>query len=825
MAEFLHCFNEQKPIYINDQPVIIHTENGRINGLFKKDEKKLYPGLMVNKSLIPLKNCDFIAGKCGFWIGFMDEFWWTPIAADLLWVRKFLLSDGMNINQPEKLRKFPFPVIEFPKDKIQYIPCIPIYYINYSDNGEIILSIKFKYLEKELSLSNERLGKSDIGFWKRDKLTEDIVVKDVKLIGFKSEQNHIGHFSLSDIEQKGLFFDKILSGWIKTGKHVFLSPESAELSYNLKHLKFICSHPKQRNGSWIFNYRLSNSSEGNITWNKLLRSIKNNRFYVELDNKMIAKVSKKLAEFTLAFQGIINTVKGKTDVLTVSNAALLYLLEVGEDVIEEIPKEWKRKINCIKIAEADIAENELFKFNGVLRDYQIQAVNWMYDMTKKGFNAALADEMGLGKTIQALALINILKTDKKNNLPCMVVCPTSLVQNWKNEAKAFTPNLKIEIISGPNRNEMISKITNYDLVITSYSLVKRDIELYKKIVFAILILDEAQHIKNPSTINAKVCKSLNTKNKLVLTGTPLENSSEDIWSIFDFLNPGMLGNNESFKRMYSGIENDVEKQKELSERIAPFILRRHKREVEQLPEKTEKTIFCELLPSQQKLYDSILRDGRNKLDLFSSGKSTRFDVLSSLTRLRQLCCHPRLLPELMRKGEDVESAKLELLKELLLETLDSEQKTLVFSQFTSLLKIIKEWLDEQGVAYEYLDGATLNRQERVDNFNNDNSIKLFLLSLKAGGTGLNLTSATNVIIYDPWWNPTAELQAADRIHRIGQKMPVTTYKLVAKDSIEEKILELQKRKQGLFNGIIENSSGIKKFSDKDLSFLFASPRI
>jgi SNF2 family DNA or RNA helicase len=822
MAEFLHCFNEQKPIYINNQSVIVHTENGRINGLFKKEENKLFPGLMVDKKIIPLENCDFIAGKCGFWIGYMGECWWTPIAADILWVRKFLLSGGMNIDNPGKLKSFPFPVIEFPKENIQYIPCIPIYYINYSENEEIILSVKFKYFDKELSLSNERLVKSDLSFWKRDKLTEDVAVKNIKLLGFKAEENHVGHFSLNDLEQKGLFFDLVLSEWIKSGKHIFLSPESAELSYNLKPVKFYCSNPKQRNGSWVFDYLLTNSSGGKITWNKLLRSIKNNRLYVELDNKIIAKASKELADFILSFQGIVNTVKGKTDCLTVSNAALLYLLEIGEGVIEEVPKEWKRKVNTIKTPEADVADNIKYRFNGELRDYQAQAVNWMYDMTKKGFNAVLADEMGLGKTIQALALINILKADKKNNFPCMVVCPTSLVQNWKNESEAFTPDIKAVIISGADREDVISRINDFDLVITSYSLMKRDIEYYKKIAFSLLILDEAQHIKNPSTINAKVSKSLNAKSKLVLTGTPLENSSEDIWSIFDFLNPGMLGNNESFKRMYSGIENDLDKQKELSERIAPFILRRHKSEVEQLPEKTEKLIYCELLPSQQKLYDSILRDGRNKFDLFNSGKSTRFDVLSSLTRLRQLCCHPGLLPELMRKGERGESAKLELLKELLLETLDSGQKTLVFSQFTSLLKIIKEWLDSQGITYEYLDGSTMNRQARVDNFNNDKNIKLFLLSLKAGGTGLNLTSATNVIIYDPWWNPTAELQAADRIHRIGQKMPVTTYKLVAQDSIEEKILELQKRKQGLFNGIIENTTGIKKLSDRDLAFLFGS---
>ena len=854
MSEFLHCFNENKPIYIlqevnnhftspqsnsaskhknitynssgqtSEHPIIVHTVNGQIIGLFKRDENKLYPGLIVEGNILPLISCDFIAGKCGFWVGYMGEYWWSPIAADILWIRKFLLSGKMLIDNHAKLKNMPFPVIEFPKKDVQYIPSEPIYYVNYSDKEEIILSVKFKYFDEELSLSNQRLAVNSNGFWKRDKLSEDITVREIKMVGFKSEQGHIGHFSLHDLEQKGLFFDVILKEWMKNKKHLFFSPESAELFYNLKLIKFACFNPKLKNGSWIFNYSLTNGSGGKITWNKLVRSIKHNRSYIELErrgNIQIGKISKELAEFVLSFQGIINTVKNKLDCLTVSNAALLYLLEIGENVIEDIPKEWKRKVITLDARESTVTDNGSICFNGTLRDYQIKAVNWMHDMIKKGFNALLADEMGLGKTIQALALVNILKMDKKNHLPCMVVCPTSLVQNWKNEANYFTPDLKTEVIYGSDRDELISRINNFDLVITSYALIKRDIEYYKKMLFSLLILDEAQHIKNPTTINAKVCKSLNAKSKLVLTGTPLENSSEDVWSIFDFLNSGMLGNHENFKRMYSGIENDMEKQKELSERIAPFIMRRHKKDVEQLPEKTEKTVYCELLPSQQKLYNSILREGRNRFDMFASGKNTRFDVLSSLTRLRQLCCHPELLPDLMRKGES-ESAKFELLKELLLETLDSGQKTLVFSQFTTLLKIIRRWLDEQNISYEYLDGSTINRQERVDNFNKDKSIKLFLLSLKAGGTGLNLTSATNVIIYDPWWNPTAELQAADRIHRIGQKMPVTTYKLVAKDSIEEKILELQKRKQGLFNGVIEKSSGIRKFSDKDLAFLFSS---
>ena len=820
-AEFLHCFDEDKAIYVDGRAMIIHSESAVLVGLLKKDGLEVFPGIIVSGTILPLQNYSFVAGKCGFWIGMIGEYWWVPIHADMMWVRNFLTSQCLNLDSSDKVMNLPFSVLEFPDRELKTLPCMPIYYINFPDYENVILSVKFKYFEKELSVSSKSLLIDSGNFWKRNLKLEASAVNEIAVLGFMKEDEHVGHYSISDEEQKGLFFDYVVKNWICEKRHVFLSPESAQSVYSLHDLCFSITASKQKKDFWEFDYELTNRTQGKVTWAKLLKSVKQGRNYIELDNKLLAKIPQKIKELLNAFQGIISNVSGKKFTLKIPNAALIYFMEIGDGVIDEFPAEWLKKQKKFHKSGTKAVEAGTVCFNGELRKYQEEAVNWMFDMLKKGFNSILADEMGLGKTIQALALLNVYKKSDKSELPFIVVCPTSLVENWRKEAELFTPLLKVGVVSGGKRQEIIANIKEYDLLITSYALIKRDIELYSKNKFSILILDEAQHIKNPTTINARVCKEICTEHKIVLTGTPLENSSQDVWAIFDFLNPGMLGNNESFKRMYHGIEEDVEKQKELAERIAPFIMRRHKKEVEQLPERTERVLYCDMLPSQHKLYENILKEGRNTFDMFASGKSTRFDVLSSLTRLRQICCHPCLLPDIMRKGEK-ESAKMELLKELVLETIDSGQKTLIFSQFTSLLKILKDWLNEEKIIYEYLDGSTVNRQAVIDRFNEQDDIKIFLLSLKAGGTGLNLTSATNVIIYDPWWNPTAELQAADRIHRIGQKMPVTTYKLVVKDSIEEKILDLQKKKQGLFNGIIESSSGMKKISDKELSFLFNS---
>ena len=439
------------------------------------------------------------------------------------------------------------------------------------------------------------------------------------------------------------------------------------------------------------------------------------------------------------------------------------------------------------------------KFRGELRPYQKEGVEFMRFLGDRGFGALLADEMGLGKTVQLLALL--ASRYGSNDDPALVVCPASLVTNWEREIGRFIPEMRVGSLAGPGRREIVKLLDENDVVVLSYAAARMHNDKLRKRRFSFLVLDEAQHIKNPGSGNAKSCKNLSARRRIVLSGTPLENSPEDLWSIMDFLQPGMLGTLAEFRRTYCGTAAaDPELKQELAARTAPFIKRRTKACVApDLPSRSELTLYCELAPGQRELYERTLAEGRNLLR-GSSAEKNGAAIFEVLLRLRQICCHPELLPDGI--GSGVSSAKTELLTELLHENLDSSHKLLLFSQFTSLLHILKGQLDNSGIPYEYLDGSTRDRQKHVDNFNKNRDIPLFLLSLKAGGTGLNLTGADTVIIYDPWWNPAVEAQAADRTHRIGQTRPVTILKLVVKDSIEEKILLLQEQKRRLFDAVI-----------------------
>ena len=823
MAEFLHCLHGFIHFLYEQEKIIIHKESAALVGLYSKNSgnAKLTPALLLGNKTIPLKEHNIVVGRGGIWIGFLGEYWWVPATADVVWLRKFLLSKHLNISPSEELNNYPIKIIEAQDNQLEEKSCEAHYYMKFTENNKLTLSIKYRYGDVVLPIASNRTVNDPASFWKRDKVFEKATENELLKLGFKpatNEDNAI-YYVMQDTEGIGLFLDKIYSVWLQDSKKIFILPNTVSVYKRIKPLALTCSNPSEIKDSYQFNYNLL-LDDGTTTWRELAKHVKEKREYIQLNNKAFAKITHELSNFVSAFDHIIKPVKSQANMILIPKAAILYWVKAGKSFFKDIPSEWKDFDSIYENAEnlkADaIVEPSLF--HGELREYQNAAVGWMKTMIKNNFNIILADEMGLGKTVQALAFILYYKQKMSKALPCMVVCPTSLVENWHAEAEKFTPNLKTLLVEGINRDESLQKIKDFDLVITSYALIKRDIDKYAKTKFGLLILDEAQHIKNPTTVNAKVCKSVLSKHRLVLTGTPLENSPEDIWSIFDFLNPGMLGSRGNFKTSYSKIEYNYEKQKELADKIAPFILRRHKNKVEQLPKKIEQTLYCDMLDTQRELYNSILREGKRRYQSFFDGKTTRFDILTSLLRLRQLCCHPGLLPDTLQQGV-IESAKTELLKELLLETIDSGQRTLVFSQFTSLLKILKDWLKEKNILYEYLDGSTKNRLDKVNNFNKNKEISLFLLSLKAGGTGLNLTGANTVIIYDPWWNPSVEAQATDRTHRIGQTKQVTSIKLVVKDSIEEKILELQAKKQGLFNGIIESSSSFKKLSDKDLAYL------
>ncbi len=444
----------------------------------------------------------------------------------------------------------------------------------------------------------------------------------------------------------------------------------------------------------------------------------------------------------------------------------------------------------------------------VLRPYQKAGVAWMQFLRANGFGGILADEMGLGKTLQTLALLQAVRASHEPARPWLVICPTSLVFNWLEEAGKFVPSLKALALSGPQRSEEFVRIPESDLVITSYALIRRDLERYRGLEFDTVVLDEAQHIKNRETQNAQAVKAICGRHRLVLTGTPLENSVLDLWSIFDFLMPGYLGHARDFRERYElpiTRDRNPDAQARLARRLRPFMLRRLKRDVaSDLPERLEQVLFCNLTNAQRRLYGQLLEAGRKEV-LDQAGAQglarSRMLVLTTLLRLRQACCDLRLL-NLENVDAAESSAKLDLFGELIEEVLDGGHRVLVFSQFVSMLTLLREKLEAEQIKYCYLDGSTPNRAEVVRRFQGQADIPVFLISLKAGGVGLNLTGADTVIHFDPWWNPAVEAQATDRAHRIGQTRVVTSYKLISRDTIEEKILKLQERKRDLIRGAL-----------------------
>ncbi len=488
--------------------------------------------------------------------------------------------------------------------------------------------------------------------------------------------------------------------------------------------------------------------------------------------------------------------------------------EVQVDEIFERVRRGLREFQGVRMAEQPAG------FVGQLRDYQREGVGWMAFLREFGFGGCLADDMGVGKTAQVLAVLEARRAEGKG--PSLVVAPKSLMFNWRQEAARFTPQLRVLEHTGLTRD--VESIPRHDLVLSTYGTLLRDAPRLSQIMFDYVVLDEAQAIKNAFTASAKAVRLLRGEHRLALSGTPVENHLGELWSLFEFLNPGMLGEAKVLKLAGGLARNPGEEARELLRHaLRPFILRRTKQQVaRELPSKTEQTIFCDLGDAQRKQYDELRQHYRESLlqrvQKQGLGRS-KMHVLEALLRLRQAACHPGLLDP-KRVGDP--SAKLDLLLEQLEELREEGHQALVFSQFTSLLAIVRQKLDSAGVQYEYLDGATRNRQERVEAFQNDPKCSVFLISLKAGGLGLNLTAAEYVFLLDPWWNPAVEAQAVDRAHRIGQTRPVFAYRLIARDTVEEKVLDLQKTKRDLADAILgEDNSIIRDLKREDLELLLS----
>ncbi len=468
---------------------------------------------------------------------------------------------------------------------------------------------------------------------------------------------------------------------------------------------------------------------------------------------------------------------------------------------------------------------------GTLRSYQQEGVNWLRFLENRGFCGILADEMGLGKTLQTLAWLQLERSDESHrNKPVLIICPTSLVENWREEAAKFTPNLKVLTLHGTDRHRKWKSVIKSDLVITSYALMRRDIEKHLEHQYAVAILDEAQHIKNRATQNALSAKKIKADHRLVLTGTPIENGVTDLWSIMDFLMPGYMGHHKEFRENYelpiiNGGPDGEHAQLNLRRKLHPFLLRRLKKQVaKDLPPKIERIAPCKLTQDQHKVYTQLLEDSKQRISEMVEKEGfnkSRMEILKTLLRLRQTCNHIDLL-KLDGVKSKHPSAKMELFFELLNEALDSKHRVLVFSQFTSMLAILRSEMDERELKYCYLDGSTKDRQDVVRRFNKDRNIPVFLMSLKAGGTGLNLTGADMVIHFDPWWNPAVEDQATDRAHRIGQKRTVYSVKLITKGTVEEKVVEMQSRKKGIIDATLTTDEQVmQKLTWEDVQELLS----
>jgi SNF2 family DNA or RNA helicase len=468
------------------------------------------------------------------------------------------------------------------------------------------------------------------------------------------------------------------------------------------------------------------------------------------------------------------------------------------------------------------------KLHAELRSYQQQGLNWLQFLREYQLNGILADDMGLGKTIQSLAHLQVEKQQKRLNKPCLIIAPTSVVFNWAQEIAKFTPDLSYVVVNGSDRHQHFDQLTDYDVVITSYALIVKDSDIYQELKFYYLILDEAQYIKNPKTKLYQAVISLKAEHKLCVTGTPMENHLGEFWAQFNFLLPGFLGGQKQFNKLFkTPIEKHSDHQRKvlLNQRIKPFILRRTKDKIAtELPQKTEIIQTLRIEGKQAQLYESVrlAMDVRLKDIIAKKGlQRSQIEILDALLKLRQVCNHPQLLA--MQSAKKIkQSAKLEFLMDTVPELISEGRKILIFSQFTSMLALIEAELDKENIAFVKLTGASRNRQQLVEQFQTGD-IPVFLISLRAGGVGLNLTAADTVIHFDPWWNPAVENQATDRAHRIGQDKPVFVYKLIIENSIEEKIQQIQQTKAELANSLLseEVSEGKLTLTNDVLEALMA----
>ena len=577
---------------------------------------------------------------------------------------------------------------------------------------------------------------------------------------------------------------------------------------------------------WFDVQAIAQFGDQQVALNEIRKVLKRGDRYIKLADGSVGQIPEEWLE---RYKHLFNLAEETPDGLRISDLQLSLLDELlAEAETQNIAPEFHAKRERLKSFDGIVEQPLPQGFSGELRPYQKAGYEWLHFLREYGFGGILADDMGLGKTVQALVFLQSLKERGELARPALLVVPKSLLVNWQREAERFTPDLRVLQFMGQTRKKEPAHFEEYDIVTTTYGTMLRDIEFLREYRFAYVILDESQAIKNPLAQSSKAARLLDADHRLCLTGTPVENNVYELWSQFSFLNPGLLGSLDYFKNEFA---TTIERREEsaqptaqlLRKMIYPFILRRTKAQVApELPPRTERIIYTDMDAAQRKLYQKTRDYYRGLLMglLEESGdiNDIRFKVLEGLLRMRQVCIHPQLVEPTYRG----DSAKFEILLETL-DTLQSEgHKALVFSQFIQTLSLLRQEMDARGMTYTYLDGQTQNRQEQVDRFQTDPQISFFLISLKAGGVGLNLTAADYVLHIDPWWNPAVEMQAADRAHRIGQDKPVFIYKFITRDTVEEKILQLQERKRELVEQLISAEGGFfKSLTKDDVQVLFS----
>lgn len=666
-------------------------------------------------------------------------------------------------------------------------------------DGNICCDIKYIYdnEEKKFILPNtQKEAKIE------NKITSSQFVKENNSYVFKGSDYDLFTFLDSQLESLKEFGDIYYSEKFKLKK-----------IYNSSSIQASINQTTQNYLEFNFNISDINPKE----YKSILKAFQEKRtFYKLKDGNFIDLSERETQDFFELVENLDTIDKSKNN--KIHNNKALYISDMikgknlkfieGKKELDSICEKF-RNFDSINL---DIPNN----LKADLRDYQINGFNWFKVLDYYKFGGILADEMGLGKTIQTIAFLLSLSNKKS-----LIVTPTSLIYNWKNEFEKFAPDIKVLLIHGSKRDreKCFMELQNFDVILTTYGTLRNDLEKYSEIKFDYCIIDEAQNIKNPVALVTESVKSINAENKFALTGTPMENNLLELWSIFDFIMPGYLYSKTKFQELFINKEDNVKNLKKL---IKPFILRRSKKQVmKELPDKIEKNFFVELNKEQKKVYSVYAKDIQDKMK-DKNLKKDKIVIFSYLTKLRQLC----LDPSIVVKDYSKKSSKIETCLEILRDSINENHKILLFSQFTSVLKNISKELDKYKIEYHYIDGKTnaKERLELVDTFNRSMDKKVFLISLKAGGTGLNLTSADMVIHFDPWWNPSVENQASDRAHRFGQKNSVQVIKLIAKGTIEEKIIKLQESKKELINqfinGELSNEGVLKSLSDDEIIDLF-----